>query len=33
MYEIDPLEGPTCKARMRIAFIEDEHSIKDIMKP
>ena len=33
MYEIDPLECPTCKAQMRIiAFIQDEHSIKDIMK-
>ena len=33
MYEIDPLECPKCKAHMRIiAFIQDEHSIKDIMK-
>jgi len=33
IYEIDPLECPTCKARMRIiAFIQDAYSIKDIMK-
>jgi len=33
VYEIDPLECPTCKAQMRIiAFIQDAHSIKDIMK-
>jgi hypothetical protein len=33
IYEIDPLECPTCKAQMRIiAFIQDAHSIKDIMK-
>jgi hypothetical protein len=33
IYEIDPLECPTCKAQMRIiAFIQDQHSIKDIMK-
>jgi hypothetical protein len=33
IYEIDPLECPKCKAQMRIiAFIQDEHSIKDIMK-
>jgi hypothetical protein len=33
MYEIDPLECPKCKAQMRIiAFIQDEHSIKQIMK-
>jgi hypothetical protein len=33
IYEIDPLECPRCKAQMRIiAFIQDEHSIKDIMK-
>jgi hypothetical protein len=32
-HEIDPLECPKCKAQMRIiAFIQDEHSIKDIMK-
>jgi hypothetical protein len=32
-YEVDPLECPTCKAQMRIiAFIQDQHSIKDIMK-
>jgi hypothetical protein len=31
--EIDPLECPKCKAHMRIiAFIQDAHSIKDIMK-
>ena len=33
IYEVDPLECPKCKAQMRIiAFIQDEHSIKDIMK-
>jgi hypothetical protein len=33
IYEIDPLECPKCKAQMRIiAFIQDQHSIKDIMK-
>jgi hypothetical protein len=33
IYQIDPLECPKCKAQMRIfAFIQDEHSIKDIMK-
>ena len=33
MYEINPLECPKCKAQMRvIAFIQDTHSIKDIMK-
>ena len=33
IYEIDPLECPKCKAQMRIiAFIQDEHSIKDIMR-
>jgi hypothetical protein len=33
IYEIHPLECPKCKAQMRIiAFIQDEHSIKDIMK-
>ena len=33
IYEIDPLECPKCKAQMRIiSFIQDEHSIKDIMK-
>ena len=33
IYEIDPLECPNCKSQMRIiAFIQDEHSIKDIMK-
>ncbi len=33
MYEINPLECPTCKAQMRIiAFIHDALSIKDIMK-
>jgi hypothetical protein len=33
IYEIDPLECPKCKAQMRIvAFIQDEHSIKDIMQ-
>ena len=33
IYEIDPLECPKCKAQMRIiAFIQDKHSIKDIMK-
>ena len=32
VYEIDPLECPRCKAQMRIiAFIQDEHSIKEIM--
>ena len=32
IYEIDPLECPKCKAQMRIiAFIQDAHSIKDIM--
>ena len=32
IYEIDPLECPKCRAQMRIiAFIQDEHSIKDIM--
>ena len=31
--EIDPLECPKCKAQKRIiAFIQDEHSIKDIMR-
>jgi hypothetical protein len=30
---VDPLECPKCKAQMRIiAFIQDAHSIKDIMK-
>ena len=30
---IDPLECPKSKAQMRIiAFIQEEHSIKDIMK-
>ena len=30
---MDPLECPKCKAQMRIiAFIQDEHPIKDIMK-
>ena len=30
---IDPVECPKCKAQMRIiAFIQDQHSIKDIMK-
>jgi hypothetical protein len=33
IYEINPLECPHCKAQMRIiALIQDEHSIKDIMK-
>ena len=33
IYEIDPLECPKCKTQMRIiAFIQDKHSIKDIMK-
>jgi hypothetical protein len=33
VYEIDPLECPKCHAQMRIiAFIQDEHSIKDIIK-
>ncbi len=33
IYEIDPLECPKCKAQMHIiAFIQDKHSIKDIMK-
>ncbi len=33
VYEIDPLECPKCKAQMRIiAFIQDERSIKEIMK-
>ncbi len=33
IYEIDPLECPKCRAQMRIiAFIQDEYSIKDIMK-
>ena len=33
IYEIDPLECPTCKAQMRIiAFIQDTYSIKDIVK-
>jgi len=33
IYEINPLECPKCHAQMRIiAFIQDEHSIKDIMK-
>jgi hypothetical protein len=33
IYEIDPLECPKCLLQMRIiAFIQDEHSIKDIMK-
>jgi hypothetical protein len=32
-YEVDPLECPRRKAQMRIiAFIQDEHSIQDIMK-
>ena len=32
VYEIDPFECPRCKAQMRIiAFIQDEHSIKEIM--
>ena len=33
IYEVDPLEFPKCRAQMRIiAFIQDKHSIKDIMK-
>ncbi len=33
IYEVDPLECPKRKAQMRIiAFIQDAHSIKDIMK-
>ena len=33
IYEIDSLECPKCKAQMRIvAFIQDEYSIKDIMR-
>jgi hypothetical protein len=33
VYEINPLECPNCKSQMRIiAFIQDEYSIKDIMK-
>ena len=33
IYEIDPLECPKCETQMRIiAFIQDAHSIKDIMK-
>ena len=33
IYVIDPLECPKCLLQMRIiAFIQDEHSIKDIMK-
>jgi hypothetical protein len=33
IYEVDPLECPKCRAQMRIiAFIQDAHSIKDIMK-
>ena len=33
IYQIDPRECPKCKAQMRIiAFIQDAHSIKDIMK-
>ena len=33
IYEIDPLECPKCKSQMRIiAFIQDWHSIKDIMR-
>ena len=33
IYEVDPLECPKCRAQMRIiAFIQDKHSIKDIMK-
>ncbi len=32
IYEADPLGCPKCKAQMRIiAFIQDDHSIKDIM--
>ena len=31
--KVDPLECPKCKAQMRIiSFIQDQHSIKDIMK-
>ena len=33
IYEVDPLECPKCQAQMRIlAFIQDAHSIKDIIK-
>jgi hypothetical protein len=33
IYEINPLECPKCSAQIRIiAFIQDTHSIKDIMK-
>ena len=33
IYEMDPLECPKCHAQMRsIGFIQDAHSIKDIMK-
>ena len=33
IYEIDPLECPKYKAQMRIiAFMQDAHSIKDIIK-
>jgi hypothetical protein len=33
VYEIDPLECPKWKSQMQIiAFIQDEHSIKDIMR-
>ena len=33
LYEIDPLECPTCKAQMRIiALIQAAHSIKDIVE-
>ena len=33
IYEVDPLECPKCKAQIRIlAFIQDAHSIKDIIK-
>ncbi len=33
VYEIDPLECPKCKSQMGIiAFIQDEHSIKNIMR-
>ena len=33
IYEIDPLECSRCKAQMRIiAFIQDTHTISDIMK-
>jgi len=32
-WKVDPLECPKCKAQMRIiSFIQDAHSIKDIMK-